>query len=47
MYGKYGWADDSPAGIVPATVTPHEEVRPMKAVRTWVLPLAVMVGRLT
>jgi len=29
------------------TVTPPEEVRPMNAVRTWVLPLVVTVGRLT
>ena len=32
---------------VPGAVTPREEVRPMNAVRTWVLPLVVTVGRLT
>jgi hypothetical protein len=34
-------------GNVPEAVTPREEVRPMNAVRTWVLPLVVTVGRLT
>ena len=34
-------------GNVPQAVTPREEVRPMNAVRTWVLPLVVTVGRLT
>jgi hypothetical protein len=28
-------------------VTPPEEVRPMNAVSTWVLPLPVTAGRLT
>jgi hypothetical protein len=32
---------------VPQAVTPREEVRPMNAVPTWVLPLVVTVGRLT
>jgi hypothetical protein len=39
--------DDVRVDSVRETVTPREEVRPMNAVRMWVLPLVVTVGRLT
>jgi hypothetical protein len=42
-----GWAIGAGIGIVPGAVTLIEEVRPMTAVRTWVLPLIITVGRLT
>ena len=35
------------AGSVGEAVTSHEEVRPMKTVGTWALPLVVTVWRLT
>jgi hypothetical protein len=38
---------DVRADNVREAVTPSEEVRPMNAVRTWVLPIVVMAGRLT
>jgi hypothetical protein len=39
-----GWRDDDRAGSLRLTVTPSEEVRPMNAVSTWVLPLFVTAG---
>jgi len=41
------WAATDPAGNVRRTVTSREEVRPMNAVPTWVLPLVVTAARLT
>jgi len=39
-----GLKPDDRAGSFRSTVTPPEEVRPMNAVSTWVLPLAVTAG---
>jgi hypothetical protein len=42
--GKTVWRDDDHSDSFQPTVTPPEEVRPMNAVSTWVLPLAVTTG---
>ncbi|MBL1083774.1 hypothetical protein JK359_17670 [Streptomyces actinomycinicus] len=41
---KTGWCRAEAAGSVWAAVREREEVRPMKAVSVWVLPLFVTVG---
>jgi hypothetical protein len=45
--GKRAGRDSVQVDSVRETVTSREEVRPMNAVRTWVLSLVVTVGRLT
>jgi len=42
--GEKGLGADDRFGSLQAIVTPPEEVRPMNAVSTWVLPLPVTAG---